>query len=90
MKLSSENLRISVTDNPELALTAGQKKVFEHWEAGFDAQARGVPLEDCPVFHRFAYKIRKLWREGWLCGAAVDRIKVGWGLESTFNQGINP
>jgi hypothetical protein len=78
MNISSENKRITVTDNPELALTENQKKVFAHWEAGFVAQASGARLEDCPVFNRYAYKIRKLWREGWLAGAAVDRIQAGW------------
>lgn len=85
MRLSEENKRLSVTDNPERALVKGQKKVFEHWEAGFDAQARGVRFEECPVFHRPAHKIKRLWREGWLCGAAVDRIKAGW-LVPLHNQ----
>lgn len=87
MKISSENNRITVTDNPELALTQGQQQVFKHWEEGFDAQGRGVRFEDCPAFSRFAHKIKRLWREGWLCGAAVDRIKAGWLVpEHNTNQ----
>lgn len=76
MKISIDNKRITVTDNPELALTKGQKQVYLHWSEGFDAQGRGVKFEDCPVSGQFAHKIRRLWREGWLAGAAVDRIKV--------------
>ena len=86
MKLSEENKRLTDTDNPELALTKGQQQVFAHWEEGFKAQGRGVPFEDCPAFNRFAHKIKRLWREGWLCGAAVDRIKAGWSLTPEHTQ----
>jgi len=84
MKISSENLRICVSDNPELALTKGQQQLFAHWEMGFDAQGRGEQLKDCPEFHSRAGKIRKVWREGWQAGAAVDRLKTGW-LVPTHN-----
>lgn len=74
MQISSENRRISVADDIDIALTQGQKIVFAHWEEGFDAQARGVRFEACPEFHPRAHKIRRVWREGWLAGAAVDRM----------------
>jgi len=78
MKLSIDNRRISVSDNPELALTKCQKQVFAHWEEGFDAQARGVRFEECPHTERGQHKVRNVWRQGWLSGAAVDRIKSTW------------
>jgi hypothetical protein len=77
MKLSIENRRISVTDNIDLALTKCQQQVFAHWEQGFDAQGRGLPFESCPHVERGQHKVRNVWRQGWLSGAAVDRIKHG-------------
>ncbi len=78
MNISSENGRIRVTDNIDIALTPGQKVVFAHWEEGFNAQGLGVRFENCPHTQQGKHKVRNVWREGWLAGAAVDRLKAGW------------
>jgi hypothetical protein len=85
MNISIDNRRITVTDNTFLALTPGQKALFSHWEEGFDAQGRGVRFENCPHVQRGKHKVRNVWREGWLAGAAVDRIKLGPFLTRKFN-----
>jgi hypothetical protein len=75
MKLSTDNRRLSISDNPELALTTAQQKVFANWEAGFEAHFRGIPFEGHPHPDHWAHKVRKVWKEGWLASAAVEKFK---------------
>ncbi len=65
---------MSFPDCSEISLTSAQRIVFAHWTAGFEAQARGIPLSGNPHFDHWAHKVRNVWREGWTAGAAVDRI----------------
>lgn len=76
MRISIENRRLSVADDIEL--TASQKVVFSHWEEGFDAQGRGVPITGHTHIGQWAHKMRRVWQEGWNAGAAVDRFKANF------------
>jgi hypothetical protein len=74
MKFTAENRRITYSDNSEMALNSAQKIVFNNWEEGFNAYAAGIPITGNPHENHWAHKVRRVWREGWQAGAAVDRI----------------
>jgi len=86
MRNSPENNRQSVPDHPELALTTAQKITFANWEAGFEAHARGIPLDGHPHSSHWAHKVRKIWQEGWNASASLEKIKSEWLLPLHLQQ----
>jgi hypothetical protein len=74
MKISKASVRLLRTDKSAPVLTSSQNIVFSHWLAGFEAQGQGIPLHCCPNFVHWQQKVKKVWREGWMAGAATDKI----------------